>query len=71
MPLFEYACPLCGHIFEELTGSSDQTPKTCPTCNSAKAKKILSATRMSRAGKSSGPLPDAGGAGCVPRGGFS
>lgn len=32
MPLFDFACTVCGHVFEELRKSTDQTPVHCPRC---------------------------------------
>ncbi|HDQ41468.1 MAG TPA: zinc ribbon domain-containing protein [Desulfonatronum sp.] len=73
MPIFEYSCPACGHIFEELTSASDQSPKTCPCCAFPKAVKILSATRMGASGNSSPAFARAAAStpGCAPRNGFS
>lgn len=72
MPLFEYACPDCAHIFEELTASSDRTPKPCPKCASPKAERILSATRKCGGKSGADALAGTGRSsqGCAP-GGFS
>jgi len=32
MPIFEYACPHCGHIFEKLVLTRNQEPPECPKC---------------------------------------
>lgn len=74
MPIFEYACPNCKHIFEELAASSDQTPRPCPECAFPNAEKILSATRKGGCGKfSSDAFSRAkhSSQGCTPRGSFS
>ncbi|GAB6060608.1 FmdB family zinc ribbon protein [Desulfonatronum parangueonense] len=42
MPIFEYSCPDCKHVFEDLARASDQSDKTCPRCGSVIAAKILS-----------------------------
>lgn len=51
MPLFEYRCEACDHVFEVLV--REGTKIICPTCGSAKAEKLLSA--FSAQVKSSGP----------------
>ena len=72
MPIFEYACPQCSHVFEELARSSDQETKPCPKCGSEQAAKVPSVCGR----LSSGRTPDAGYAspppsGCAPGRGFS
>jgi len=32
MPIFEYACPNCGHVFEKLVLTRRQEPPECPQC---------------------------------------
>ena len=41
MPIYEYKCTKCGHIFEELRSITDGEGATCPKCG-APAKKIFS-----------------------------
>jgi len=41
MPIYEYKCTKCGHIFEELRSIIDGEGATCPKCG-APAKKIFS-----------------------------
>ncbi len=33
MPIYEYRCAKCEHIFEELQGFSDPPPEKCPSCD--------------------------------------
>jgi putative FmdB family regulatory protein len=40
MPIYEYACPQCGHEFEALVRSG--TTPECPTCHSTRLDKKLS-----------------------------
>ncbi len=40
MPLFEYTCPKCGKIFEELVFGNEDV--SCPACHAAKAEKLIS-----------------------------
>ena len=41
MPLYEYKCNSCEHIFEEFQSINDEPIKNCPLCNSS-VKKIIS-----------------------------
>ena len=41
MPLFDYACKLCGHRFEFLVRSGGEPP-ACPECKSPEVEKQLS-----------------------------
>ncbi|HIE10562.1 MAG TPA: zinc ribbon domain-containing protein [Kiritimatiellae bacterium] len=43
MPLFEYRCDKCGHVFEHLAMRSDERPSKCPQCGSRKLEKQFSA----------------------------
>lgn len=44
MPIYEYACPTCGHRFEEMQKISDPPITVCPTCGAGEVKKLVSAT---------------------------
>ncbi len=41
MPLYEFQCPACGQVFEELRRAGDMSPAACPQCG-ASAPHILS-----------------------------
>jgi len=43
MPLYEYKCSDCGHVFEELVGKSvpDSSP-VCPACGSDQTGRMFS-----------------------------
>lgn len=44
MPIYEYSCPQCGHVFEEWTRTHDATEQQdCPRCGTA-APRIMSQT---------------------------
>lgn len=60
MPIFEYECPACGRVFEELA-LGHQEP-ACPDCGAA-PRRLLSASSP-LTGKERGALPDARGHGC-------
>ena len=42
MPLFEYACEVCGHTFEVLQKFSDPPPAECTSCG-GKVERLVSA----------------------------
>lgn len=44
MPIYEYLCPQCRHLFEEWTKSAqDSAPEPCPRCG-ASAPRVISQT---------------------------
>ncbi len=43
MPIYEYQCPACGHAFERLIRTADDTPDRCPACVRGKPRKMWSA----------------------------
>ncbi|SDB09758.1 putative regulatory protein, FmdB family [Desulfonatronum thiosulfatophilum] len=74
MPIFEYSCPDCNLVFEDLTRASDQGDKTCPQCRSDRAAKILSVcSKPATAGSSAGSFAghSAPASGCSSGRGFS
>ena len=44
MPIYEYACPDCGHRFEEIQRFSDDPIRLCPKCKQENVKKLVSAS---------------------------
>jgi putative FmdB family regulatory protein len=42
LPLYEYKCGKCGHVFEKIENHSASTTKKCPKCG-AKAERQLAA----------------------------
>ena len=67
MPIYEFRCADCGHVFEELVmRSSDQEDLACPKCAGHAAERVLSACCVSQGGG-----PASGGSSCAPGGGFS
>lgn len=69
MPLYEFTCGKCGHVFEELlTASELEAGKLqCPACRSKKVKRGFSAFAT---GGSGGAAFSGGGGGCG-SGGFT
>jgi putative FmdB family regulatory protein len=46
MPIYEYRCGDCGHIFDALQKMSDDPLKQCPECNENALKKLMSAPKF-------------------------
>jgi putative FmdB family regulatory protein len=43
MPIYEYRCKKCNHIFEEIQNIGEGSENlTCPVCNEPQPEKILS-----------------------------
>jgi putative FmdB family regulatory protein len=42
MPTYEYACPKCGHRFEQFQPMRDEPLKKCPKCRKAGLKRLVS-----------------------------
>ena len=43
MPIYEYACESCGHVFDVLQKMAAAPLQDCPECGKPKLKKLLSA----------------------------
>ncbi|HVU33606.1 MAG TPA: zinc ribbon domain-containing protein [Opitutaceae bacterium] len=41
MPTYEYACPKCGHTFEQFQSMKDEPLKKCPKCGKSGVKRLL------------------------------
>lgn len=69
MPIYEYKCQSCEHVFEKLVFSSDKGKIECPKCKKNDTKKLLSSVSVG----SSTSGGSAGSSGCGPGapGGFS
>ena len=67
MPIYEFRCTECGHVFEELVmRASDQQDLTCPRCSAPRVERVLSACCVAPGSGDGGAAST-----CVPRGGFS
>lgn len=44
MPIYEYQCPDCRHVFEILQKISEEPLKKCPKCNKESLQKLISAS---------------------------
>jgi len=63
MPLYEYRCKDCGHVFEKMVrfSEADRAP-ICPTCHSQETHKKVSA--VASFGSSSGSAGFSSGSSC-------
>jgi putative FmdB family regulatory protein len=52
MPIYEYRCSECGHVYEALQRNSREAAPSCPECGGEEARRLLSAARA-HVGKSS------------------
>jgi putative FmdB family regulatory protein len=43
MPIYEYECRDCGHVFDALQKMSDDVLRDCPDCGKPELRKLLSA----------------------------
>jgi len=43
MPIYEYQCEECGHVFDSLQKISEAPLTTCPDCGAEALKKLVSA----------------------------
>ncbi len=43
MPIYEYECRECGHVFDALQKMSDNVLRDCPDCGKPELRKLLSA----------------------------
>ncbi|MDL2329280.1 zinc ribbon domain-containing protein [Desulfosarcina sp. OttesenSCG-928-A07] len=46
MPIYEFCCNACNHLFEQLIFSSDQTVPVCPSCDSRDVRKLMSSGQV-------------------------
>jgi putative FmdB family regulatory protein len=53
MPLYEYRCEDCGHEFEDWKSISRRDEAECPTCKSAKVKRLVRAIGLIGGSRSS------------------
>ncbi|MBN9657946.1 MAG: zinc ribbon domain-containing protein [Acidobacteria bacterium] len=67
MPMYEYRCTECGHLYEQLRRMSEADQQlVCPRCASQQVERLVSACAVG-ASSSGGK----GGGGCIPNGRFT
>jgi len=45
MPLYQYECTACGHLFETIEGLRDDPCNRCPACGAARPPRIVAPFR--------------------------
>ena len=69
MPIHEFRCKSCGHVFEELLiRSTDKDELECPKCGTSRVDQLMSSFAC---GTSSRAPSSGGGGGCSGGRGFS
>jgi putative FmdB family regulatory protein len=60
MPIYEFACNSCEHVFEKLRRLSDNAGPECPKCGSDNTDKKISGFVAKSGGSSGGSAPAPG-----------
>lgn len=47
MPIYEYVCDKCHHMFEKLVLKADKEEIICPACNEPVTRKVMSVSHAS------------------------
>jgi putative FmdB family regulatory protein len=63
MPIFEYACCHCGHVFEKIVLTRNQEPPECPQCGAMRVEQKFSVFATA------GTTSNSASAACAPAGG--
>jgi len=67
MPIYEFRCLGCGHVFEFLKLKKETEGMKCPKCNSEEVERVLSVVSVSKSlsGKTSSTVKSCGGGTCA------
>jgi putative FmdB family regulatory protein len=67
MPIYEFRCLGCGHVFEFLKLKKEAEEMKCPKCNSEEVERVLSVVSVSKSlsGKTSSTVKSCGGGTCA------
>jgi putative FmdB family regulatory protein len=69
MPIYEFRCLGCGHVFEllKLKRESEGLEMQCPKCGSPEAEKVLSTINVAKAvgGKATSTMKSCGSGSCT------
>lgn len=71
MPIYEFKCSRCGHVFEFLHLSRDEEYARCPVCGEVKTEKLLSTFSSFSSSQSQGAGSITSSSSCGSSGGFS
>jgi putative FmdB family regulatory protein len=67
MPIYEFRCLGCGHVFEFLKLKKEAEEMKCPKCNSEEVERVLSTVNVAKSvsGKTSSTVKSCGGGTCA------
>lgn len=67
MPIYEFRCLECGHVFEFLKLKKESEGMKCPKCHSAEVERVLSTINVGRtsSGKTTSTVKSCGGGTCA------
>jgi len=67
MPIYEFRCLGCGHVFEFLKLKKETEGMKCPKCSSSEVERVLSRVSVatSNSGKSTSTVKSCGGGTCA------
>jgi putative FmdB family regulatory protein len=67
MPIYEFRCLGCGHVFEFLKLKKEGEGMKCPKCSSTEVERVLSAVNVGRtsSGKTTSTVKNCGGGTCA------
>ena len=69
MPIYEFRCLRCGHVFEllKLKKETEGIKMKCPKCKSSEVEKVLSTVNVARSigGKTTRTIKSCGGGTCA------
>ena len=67
MPIYEFRCLDCGHVFEFLKLKKEAEEMKCPKCNSEEVERVLSTVNVAKSvsGKSSSTVKSCSGGTCA------
>jgi putative FmdB family regulatory protein len=68
MPIYEYRCETCGHLYEEFVRFGEDPDLKCPECGGLEASKVVSLFGSTGAGANASSSASAAAA-CAPSGG--
>lgn len=55
MPMYEYSCRACSHVFETLTSAKRGEPESCPKCGGAEVERLIALPAAGRIESSAAP----------------
>ncbi|MDP2755286.1 MAG: zinc ribbon domain-containing protein [Nitrospirota bacterium] len=67
MPIYEFRCLGCGHVFEFLKLKKESEGMACPKCSSTEVERVLSTINVAKSGsgKTTSSVKSCGGGTCA------